>query len=396
MINYNEQELLKKYREGNCNEEELRWIEAWYGNWNRKERVDVSEADLNRAEAVMRENVLRRTKPRIKTLGPLIAVAASIIIVLGTLAVLLNLVHDPDAKDRDTLFGFSKTNNIAPGKNRATLTLANGKVIMLSNTKTGVVIDAGKLTYNDGSEVEVGGSSKTEPLTSAEEVLTSIEIPRGGTYQVILPDGTRVWLNAASSLRFPPKFARNERRVELTGEAYFVVKHNALWPFRVQTARQYVEDIGTAFNIMAYTDEHAVKTTLIEGSARVVMLGQLKDKEKGARRPAQYENGVILKPSQQSSLANTGNIKVIQVDPENAIAWKNNEFMFNNEELGSIMKKLARWYDIEIQYEDNNIAKERFWGAISRFENVSDVLNMLELTKKAHFKIEGRRVIVKR
>ena len=259
-------------------------------------------------------------------------------------------------------------NDIAPGKNTATLALANGKVITLSDAKLGVVI-GDDLKYNDGSEIA------SVPRNDEKVRTLAVITPRGGTYQITLPDGSKAWLNAASSIRFPASFSGLvNRKVVLDGEAYFEVSKNKKQPFVVQTKNQDVTVLGTHFNVSAYEDEHTVKTTLLEGSVNV--------------------NGTILKPDQQSILINN-KISVIPIDAQEAVAWKNGEFLFNKEPLGSIMNKISRWYDVEVRYENSKMENKQFWGSITRFTNVSDVLKMLELTGDVHFKIEGRTIIVK-
>ena len=275
------------------------------------------------------------------------------------------------------ILNLPKDNDLAPGSNLAYIRLPNGKTITLSSAKTGVAIAAGKLAYTDGTRIVA------EAAQPYDDVVVST--PRGGQYQVKLPDGTIAFLNAASSLTFPTSFTGKERRVVLTGEAYFSVVHNEKIPFRVQTKGQVVEDIGTAFNISAYTEENTIKTTLIEGSAKVSI-----------PYPGGVGGGtreVILTPGKQSTLL--GQIlQVTQVDSFEAIAWKDGYFYFNHENLESIMNKIARWYDVSVQYNDPELKQQIFSGSVSRFKTASQVLDKLELTEAVTFKIEGRRIIV--
>ena len=267
--------------------------------------------------------------------------------------------HLNDRKD------LSKYDIPAPKGNHATITLGNGKTLNLNNTKTGIVIDATKLTYNDGTKIAL---ETTQPRSDV--VITT---PRGGQYTVTLPDGTVAQLNSATTLTFPSSFAKlKERSVQLVGEAYFTVSHNAKQPFKVISKGQVVEDIGTEFNISAYPDENAIKTTLAEGSARV--------------------NNVILIPGNQS-IVKGKTLTVQTVNLDDALAWKNGYFLFNDENITSIMNKLSRWYNVDIQYQ-GNITTEGFNGIISRNKNISQVLSILQKTKGVHFKIEGRRVTV--
>lgn len=268
-------------------------------------------------------------------------------------------------------------NDIAPGGNKAVLTLANGEVIDLSSDKNGIVIQAGQLAYSDGTEIKTNGSNASEEPAQ----LNTIATPVGGQYQVILQDGTKVWLNAASSLRYPSRFNSKERNVEISGEAYFDVTHDEKRPFKVRSKGQQVEVLGTAFNIMAYDNEDMVKTTLLRGAVRVAGLGPLKTKI------------VTLLPGQQSLLT-TQQISVNNnPDLEEVVSWKNGYFKFN-EDIKNIMNKIARWYNIEVVYRPGVDLSQTFSGEVSKSRNVSVLLKVMELTGNVHFKIEERRIIV--
>lgn len=269
---------------------------------------------------------------------------------------------------------IANQNDIKPGKNTATITLPDGSRMQLSDSKTGVVIDASKITYSDGSTLGSEGELNLGDISSLRLLngMTTITTPRGGTYQVVLPDGTKVFLNADSELKFPSKFFGGERRVKLTGEAYFVVVHNSKMPFKVESTGQIVEDIGTEFNINAYLDEKITRTTLVEGSASV--------------------NNIVLKPNQQSTLSGKS-LKVEEVDAELAVAWKNNEFIFEKEDIRYIMRMISRWYNVEIAYH-GELPSTTFSGGVSRFANVSEVLRPIEATGEVKFKIDGRKIIV--
>lgn len=298
-----------------------------------------------------------------------LAAAASVIIVLSISLWIYNA--GPDTDKSKTSKNSDLATDIAPGGNKATLTLADGKTIVLSNAKKGIVIDAGKLSYNDGTSLREATSAVTK------NNLMKISTPKGGQYELILPDGSKIWLNAASTLKFPKTFSGQPARiVELSGEAYFEVSKDKKSPFRVRSAGQEVEVLGTHFNVNAYHDEANIKTTLLEGKVKV-------------------NGAAILNPDEEAVVAD-GKIKINRVNAQEAIAWKNGEFRFNDEELGAIMRKIARWYNLEISYEHENMQTQLFGGTITKFGNVSDVLRMLELTGGVHFKLEGRRIIVKR
>lgn len=282
---------------------------------------------------------------------------------------------------------FGKT-EIPPGGNKAILTLANGAKIVLDDAKAGVLATQSGINIRKTEDGQVIYDVSQAAAKGSELTYNTISTPRGGQYQVVLPDGSQVWLNAASSLKFPTVFRGKERHVELSGEAYFEVAKNKAKPFRVTSGNQTVEVLGTHFNINAYPEEANIKTTLLEGSVKVSLASAGKD-----------EVERFLKPGQQ---AKTGaDIQVYEVDVSQAIAWKNGYFVFSHENIESIMRKISRWYDVDIEYK-GNITKDGFVGSVSKFEKVSEVLSLLELTGSVHFKIEtqganqqtGRRIIV--
>ncbi|MEJ7694136.1 FecR family protein [Daejeonella sp.] len=271
---------------------------------------------------------------------------------------------------------------ILPGGDKAVLTLSDGSRIILDNAKNGILAKQAGVSIqktSDGMLLYSFATTGSEKISVKEEikiVYNKIETPKGGKYQLNLPDGSKVWLNASSSLRFPALFAGNSREVELTGEAFFDVAENKRKPFKVITKDQIVEVLGTQFNINSYSDEGVIKTTLIEGSVKIIY----KDKV------------VMLGPGQQFQPVNSA-AKVVEADTEEVVAWKNGYFLFKNEDIRSIMRKVSRWYDVEVSYE-KDIPVVGFGGNISRSNNISEVLNALQLTNAVHFKVEGRRVTV--
>ncbi|WP_367868011.1 FecR family protein [Pedobacter sp. WC2423] len=272
---------------------------------------------------------------------------------------------------------------ITPGGNKAVLTLANGSKIFLTDLKNGEVANQSGvvITKNRDSQL-VYQRAATSPSTK-KITYNKIETPKGGQFQLILSDGTKVWLNAASSLRYPSAFGPGERKVELDGEAYFEVTKNVTKPFLVSSSKQVIEVLGTHFNVNAYTNEPVVSTTLLEGSIKVI---------------SPFANTYkIIRPGQQSSIYKDDEpeIKVKNVDTDEAVAWKNGYFMFEKEELGSILRKVSRWYDVEIENpRGEKLNKLLFSGTLSKYSDVSKVLRKLELTESIHFKIMGRRIIV--
>lgn len=268
------------------------------------------------------------------------------------------------------------SNVLKPGTHTATLTLGNGEKVVLDQVKGRVSTHRGIQIFKTASGQLVYKLSQTAKMNRAE--FNTIETPKGGQYQIIMSDGSSVWLNAQSSLKYPVSFSTKERVVHLIGEAYFEITKHKDAPFKVITGDQVVEVLGTHFNINSYSDEPVIKTTLLEGSVRV---SNLRNNEKK-----------ILTPGQQS-IFGVNYLRVNEVDPEETIAWKNGYFTFNNTNLESILRQVSRWYNVDIAYEDEKVRHQLFSGNVSRFENASQVLSILELTGLVHFKIEGRRII---
>lgn len=260
--------------------------------------------------------------------------------------------------------------DIPPGTSGATLVLGNGKRITLNGSKSGMVVTSTNLRYNDGTEVE-------GPSTSSDSELYSAITAAGNMYMLTLPDGTQVWLNAASQLDFPSRFEDSSRVVSLTGEAFFKVAKDKQHPFIVKTKGQQVKVLGTQFNINSYSDEQATTTTLTEGSVEITS----------------GKNKKILKPGQQGILESGGSIAITEIDTALAMAWKNNKFIFENNNIQSVMRMVQRWYNVEVIYT-GPLPDAAFGGKVSRFSNVGSVLRMLETTGGAHFRIEGRKIYV--
>lgn len=263
---------------------------------------------------------------------------------------------------------------ISPGIQQATLTLPDGKVIALADLTENTVVkgDNYEISLVEGKIQYKGQNDNHTPL------MTTLTTPRGGEYQLRLPDGTNVWLNASSSIRYPIRFAENARNVYIEGEAYLEVKKDAEKPFIVQADQTKITVLGTEFNISAYPEQKEVLTTLIEGSVRL---------QKG-------ETSRQLYPGQQARISKgeDEHIVVQSVDTEEVIAWKNGYFYFNNENIKSAMAKIARWYDVDVVY--TAVPQQGLDGTISRLENLQQLLQALELTGAAKFTLEGRRIVV--
>lgn len=269
---------------------------------------------------------------------------------------------------------------VVAGSNKATLTLPDGKEIILSNAKNGILLTEPSFEVIKAADGQLQYTIHPSSSSAANgyHVITT---PKGGQYQVSLSDGTKVWLNAGSTLKFPASFANAKNRsISLTGEAYFEVAKDQLHPFVVSTKGQQIAVLGTHFNVSAYPDDSSVKTMLLEGSVRI-------DPSNEAL------NSTLLKPNQQAILTG-GRIAIKDVDAEEAIDWKNGEFIFRKEPLAQVMRKIARWYDVEVVYEDAELGKTPIGGFFSKTEQFAEVLKVLELTAKVQFKVEGRQVTV--
>lgn len=263
--------------------------------------------------------------------------------------------------------------DVKPGSIGATLTLSDGRSIKLQDIATGKLAEEAGVAISKSKDGHLIYDLKERDALT-DYAMNTLSTANGETYQVTLPDGTMVWLNAASTLRYPARFVGQERRVELTGEGYFEVAPNQAIPFRVETPNQEITVLGTHFNVNSYLNEQVEVTTLVEGLVKVIS----------------GKHSRSLRPGQQAIVAQE--ISVSQADIEAATAWKNGMFVFNKEPLDHIMRKVARWYDIEVVY-DGVDTNELYGGSFSRYENVSSVLRKLELTGGIHFKIEGRRII---
>jgi transmembrane sensor len=390
-------EITDKYLNNTASEEEVEVVEAYYQLFSTEPEVleKIAELGLDPLEKKMRAKISERIKEleRVNLPGTrsyqLWYRLVSAAVVLISLSV--GFYFYVNRSSQYSAMNITAENDIKPGKNSAVLTLANGKQISLTDAIDGKIADekgtaitktkSGQLIY------DISASQGYKPEVSFNMLTT----PKGGQFQVQLPDGTIVWLNAASVIKFPTTFyGMLERKVVLSGEAYFEVAKVAVkgadgkqvsMPFIVETEKQRVEVLGTHFNINAYHDEGSENTTLLEGSVRVAMLN-LKG-EKSAQ--------VVLKPNQQSVLTRSG-IRVDRVEPEQAIAWKSGLFMFEGESLEYIMKKIARWYDVDIHFENEELKQKIYSGSFSRFTNVSQVLQKIELTHTARFTVKGRKI----
>ena len=304
-----------------------------------------------------------------------VAAAAMVLLVAGL--GWLQYRHVRQASPTET----AKARDVAPGKEGAILILADGRQVVLDSIGSGIVANehGTEVLVQNGSLVYRSGTDQQAPLS-----YNTMATPRGRQFHMVLPDGTRVWLNAASRLRYPVLFEGTERRVELTGEAYFEVAKNELLPFKVVVNGNDIQVLGTSFNINAYDNEQTIQASLVEGAIKVA--------------PALPVSPVILKPGQQARLTlpeqgRAAAMKVVNADMEQVLAWKNNLFNFEKASVAEVMRQLERWYDIEVVYE-NGVPDLHFLGAIGKDLTLAEALAMLK-GASVHFRIEeGRKLVV--
>ncbi len=378
MENKHIQILVEKYIDGTASPEEEAALMEWYNNSNQQ---DIEWLGLEEEEKEkLRLNILKAIheahfESRKKKFGWFrVAAAAAVLVSLSVGGYFLfhkqTVMPAPEEMVAQA---------ISPGSSGATLVLSNGQSITLGASATGTIARQGQTTLqkqNDSLLVYLNRGKKT--VSSQEIEYNTLKTSRGHQYSLILPDGTKVWLNAASSLKYPTAFTGKIRTVKLSGEAYFEVVHDAGQPFRVVTSKQVVKDIGTHFNVNAYPEDSVVKTTLLEGAVKVTLT------DNQASR--------LLHPGEQAVADQQINVR--KVDVSAAVAWKNGQFIFRSTPVKSIMQQVARWYDVEVIYKDDEVADRSVWGSVSRYAQVSEVLDMIELTGVAHFKIDGHKIIV--
>ncbi|GEP95868.1 FecR family protein [Chitinophaga cymbidii] len=368
------QEMVDRYLHGKASPEEEKFVEAYFRHIQKEnEQLAVPE------DATLEERLLSRIHSAIdeqeppivpvrRRIWPKVAAAAAAIVAVS--AAFYFFSGKEQHREPAQLAVHPVPHDVAPGGNKALLTLANGDVIALDSTavhKLGgskLNLGAGLLAY---AQTPDGAMVQYNTLTT----------PRGGQFCVALADGSKVWLNAGSSLRYPTAFTGNERKVELTGEGYFEIAPQAEKPFKVQVRDMQVTVLGTHFNIMAYPEEAAIQTTLLEGAVQV----------------SSGHAGHRLKPGQQAALDKQGAWKVLSgVNTEDALAWKNGMFSFREADVATIMRQLSRWYDVTVEYK-GAVPALRFGGYVSRNSNLSQVLKILELSG-LQFSMEEGKIIV--
>ncbi|WP_036602370.1 FecR family protein [Olivibacter sitiensis] len=388
--------LLDRYRDGKCTESERIQVERYFTHYI-KENDALPDIDAwKEAKTSMRASVFEVINRSSRPSNYRWWASAAAVLFLG-FALGYFYWHQKGSSFKQTIMVRTQT-DIDPGKDVAILTLADGSKIILDEAANGDLAndenvqitkaDDGQLIYKfkGNRATEADGNKRRETYSDKQIGYHTIETPRGGQYKLVLPDGSSVWLNAASILRFPVQFDGGRRTVELSGEAYFEIEHagrsrgDNLGPFVVKSAGQEVQVLGTHFNVNAYSDEPTLKTTLLKGAVRV--WNELSNQSQ------------VLIPGEQSNLEGKMLSKK-KVDIETSVAWKNRLFIFHHVDLPTMLRQIERWYDVQFVYESLPNTGSMY-GEISRDKKLSVVLDALEENTGLKFIIEGRRVIVKK
>lgn len=380
--------LIKKYHSGQCTPEEKLWLEQWYLSFEWSDVGELPDEITDQLEEAVWNNLRKYRNENLeapmqsvpipaKTYGKrwlYYGIAASVAFI-SFLFFYSNIKEEPAGVPANMIAKAQTQKDIQPGTRKASLTMGDGSVISLDSAAVtqlkegdGTTIDKqyGKLVYN-----KAAGHSN-------EVFYNILDIPRGAEYELVLPDGSKVWLNAASSLKFPTRFIEKERKVYLSGEAYFEIAKNAEQPFKVVTPENMeVEVTGTHFNVMAYPDEEFIKTTLAEGRVNI--------------RNGKSVTSLI--PLQQAALKKyTQRVDVKKVDIDKEIAWKNGMIQFNDDDLPSIMRQLSRWYDVEVSFH-GSIPARRYRGSIPRRATLSEVMQILKLAGVS-YRLNNRTMVI--
>jgi ferric-dicitrate binding protein FerR (iron transport regulator) len=394
--------LLQRFLEGDASQEEVIIIEQWYeqlvdaGEWNwaegeREQLASAMEARLlgrigkEPAEEVMPEvgrtpdsGGRQRSDGAVPLRRRMVSWVAAAVLLAGMAAIWLLLVR----KTPRELAPISQRyrNDVGPGRNAAVLTLAGGKTIVLDDSAPRTIGRQGNaVVLNDSGQLVYKLASPRVSSSVASEIFyNTLTTQKGNQYHLTLPDGTKVWLNAVSSISYPTAFTGKERRVSISGEVYFEVVKNQQLPFVVQQADMTVEVLGTSFDVNGYGDDSATRATLVEGKIRVGKAG----------------TASVLEPGQQAVIGKSGNSISVDHDPdiEAVLAWKNGVFAFKDADIETIMRQVERWYDVQIVYEAK--IPKHFVADIPRNVPLSKLLKLLEATDEVHFRIDGKKVMI--
>ncbi len=373
--------LLNKFHSDTCTAEELVQLNEWFHqvesdeqHWLLPEDLKVSltqEMYHEFRQQLQNTNAGKQKMPKKRRINSFTAIAATALLFIGAA---LYLYLNYQVTENKKLAQTKIHHDVPPGHNGAILTLSDGRKVTLDSANNTQIVNQGNTQI-----ISTNGqlAYKAAGAPSEQTAYNTLSTPRARQYKIVLPDGTKVWLNAESSIRYPVAFNSKTREVSVTGETYFEVAHNAAQPFSVKVKGLTIEDIGTHFNISAYDDETSVKSTLVEGSISIT---------KAATK-------VVLKPGQQAVTgATTNDIKVNNVNTENITAWTHGFLLMDNNSVREFMNSLSRWYNIDVAYE-GKIPEGNFSGMLNSNANLSDILSALE-AGGIHTKFDGKKIIV--
>lgn len=414
-------ELIVKHLKGELNDQEKQELDLWVAQSDHNRLLfekltgeEILDLELKRFvssgkneawERIAAETSIHRAQNNTYIGRRWIWYASAAVILLISGLLVYRFLEKPPVENRVV----QQNTDFVPGTYKAVLTLADASQINLDDASSGEIARQADAIITKTTDGQLVYNASKSPVSSSEgadsnPVFNTISTPRGGKYRIILPDGSKVWLNAASSLKYPTRFGENERKVELAGEAYFEIakvtthgrngKKGSL-PFRVRSEGQLVEVLGTHFNINSYPDEKSVKTTLLEGSVKVINTRAVFGLKPG-RQPESESLSLILKPGEQSQLALGQKTKlrvIAKADVEEAVAWKNGQFQFRDTDLQTIMRQISRWYDVEVEFQ-GKIPEATYRGRISRDVPLSQIFQILQ-SSGVNFKIDGRKITVK-
>lgn len=377
-------QLLQKYKEGNCSLEEIEWLQHALSATDIGDQDAIDQAIvtsllqpsaagkmsesrqkivLGNIKKQIQQGTEERDKPKFSIVWPYWAAAACLLLFIFTMLFWQQQTSPVQADINLVRMQDTTGVVVKPGGNSATLRLANGTLLELDKQASGIVMGE-SITYENGKSIAAAALDKQGMAADPSKVVLELATPLGGIYQITLPDGTKVWLNAGSSLKYPMSFAKNERRVSLEGEAFFEVTKDSARPFKVLSKGQEIEVLGTAFNVNAYPDNTVIKTTLVNGKVKL-------------SNHKRYSEAIYLLPGQQSTNSNNGKIQLANVDTAPFTAWKEGLFYFDETPLSDALQQIGRWYNVEVKYK-GEVPQTHFYGRIKRSKPLRDVLDVLE------------------
>ncbi len=372
--------MVQNYLDGTATPEEIQLLEAYYESLDKNPGIlnqytDQQKEDLGSEMEAFLLNRMAASETRILPLWkkPWFTAAAASVLIFLTLGTGFFLVNK--RKQETALKQITTPLDFTPGEDKAILTLADGSSIILDSASNGHIADQGKVAISKSADGQLVYGHQDKNIQDEQPAqMNMVSTPAGGQYRIVLPDGSKVWLNAKSSLRFPTFFAGSDRKVSISGECYFEIAKDRRKPFIIDVSgKQEILVTGTHFNVNSYKDEAAIKTTLLEGSVNV----------RNLTKPGK----LTLKPGDQSVMASDGNFHVSQVDVDEVVAWKNGLFQFQKTSLEMVMRQVSRWYNVEVTYETNT-PRKTFSGKIHRNANASQMLEILKFAG-VNFRMEA-------